>query len=267
VTTHLREYANAFENVVLEREDGILLVRLHTDGGPLSWSESVHRELPHALYAIGADPENRVVILTGTGDSFCAAVDFASFGDLRQPDEMDRNFREAKQLLSRLLDVDVPVVGAVNGPVRIHAELPLLSDIVLASDTALFQDGVHFQTGGVPGDGVHTLWPLWLGPNRARYFLLTGQEIDAEEALSLGLVGEVLAPDKLLERAWEVARRLAERPRLTLRFTRLALTLGLRRAVQAELGEGMALESLARSNLIETYPPLRSEGLGGDATG
>jgi enoyl-CoA hydratase/carnithine racemase len=79
-----------------------------------------------------------------------------------------------------MLDVDVPIVGAVNGPARVHAELPLLSDVVIASESAVFQDAVHFERGVVPGDGVHTLWPLWLGPNRGRYFLLMGQETGAE---------------------------------------------------------------------------------------
>jgi enoyl-CoA hydratase/carnithine racemase len=256
--TSFADYRDAYESLVLEREDGILLVRVHTGGGPLKWGGTVHRELPDAFYAIGADPENQVVILTGTGDVFCEEIDYATVGDVFAPDVMDAIFREGVQLLGRLLDIGVPVVGAVNGPARIHAEIPLLSDVVLASENAVFQDAVHFERGVVPGDGVHTLWPLWLGPNRGRAFLLTGQEIDAQEALSLGLVAEVVPGERLLERAWELARRIAERPRLTRRYTREALTLGLKRALHAELGEGLALESLARSFLPRgPYPPIR----------
>jgi enoyl-CoA hydratase/carnithine racemase len=256
------DYKDAYANAVMRREDGILEVRLHSAGGELAWEESAHRELPYAFYDIAADPENLVVILTGTGENFIGRADHESWGpDRNSIDVRERIFHETKLLLRGLLDIPVPVIGAINGPARIHAELPLMSDIVLASETALFQDAVHFQTGGVPGDGVHVLWPLWLGPNRGRYFLLTGQEITAQEGLELGLVGEVLTPDELLPRAWEVARRMIERPKLTLRYSRLALTIGLRRALNADLDEGAALEFMARAYMMNrgAYPYIKSE--------
>jgi enoyl-CoA hydratase/carnithine racemase len=79
----------------------------------------------------------------------------------------------------------------VNGPVNIHAELAVLSDIVLASENAAFQDAPHFPNGLVPADGVHVIWPYLLGRNRGRYFLLTGERLSAQEALRLGVVAEV----------------------------------------------------------------------------
>jgi enoyl-CoA hydratase/carnithine racemase len=98
------------------------------------------------------------------------------------------------------------VIGAVNGQARIHAELAVLSDIVLAAETAIFPDAAHFPNGVVPGDGVHVAWPLLLGPNRGRYFLLTGEEISAQQALSLNFVAEVLPPGRLLPRARELGQ-------------------------------------------------------------
>ena len=255
MTRPFAEYSIAYKNVAMERRDNILLVRLHTDGGPFVWEESAHRELPEVFAEIGIDQENHVVILTGTGDSFLDSVDGPSWTpELRRPLGRDVMFREAKQLLRTLLDITVPVLGVVNGPARIHAEVPLLSDVVIASDTAAFTDGVHFTTGGVPGDGVHTLWQRWLGPNRGRAFLMQCQEIGAQEALQLGLVSEVLPPNQLMDRAWEIAYEWVKRPVFTLRYTRAALTLGLKRAINDELDEGLALEMLGRAFMELEYP-------------
>ena len=120
-----------------------------------------------------------------------------------------------------------------------------MSDIVLAAEHAAFQDSAHFVSELVPGDGVHIVYPLLLGLNRARYFLLTGQVIDAPLAKELGLVAEVLPRDKLMDRAWELAESIAKRPPLLLRYTRLLFTEDLRKRMHELLGYGLAMESLA----------------------
>jgi enoyl-CoA hydratase/carnithine racemase len=144
-----------------------------------------------------------------------------------------------------LLSIEVPVIAAVNGPAWRHSEIPLLSDIVLAADTAAFQDSAHFVSGLVPGDGMHIVYPLLMGFNRGRYFLWTGQTLSAQEAQQLGLVAEVLPRDKLLARAWEHAENIARMPTLQTRYTRLILTEYLKKRLQDLLGYGLAMESLA----------------------
>ncbi|MGJ3628410.1 enoyl-CoA hydratase/isomerase family protein [Sphingomonas sp. MMS24-JH45] len=104
----------------------------------------------------------------------------------------------------------------------------------------------------MPGDGVHLVWPALLGPNRGRYFLLTGETIDAVEAQRLGVVAEVLPPDRLMARAREIAARLARQSDLVLRHTRTLLTAQLRRSMLDHLGYGLALEGLAA---IHHWPP------------
>src|SRR4029079_12622262 len=99
-----------------------------------------------------------------------------------------------------VLDVDVPMISAVNGPCNIHSEVALMGDIVLASEDAYFQDLSHFPRGMVPGDGQPVIWSFLAGHNRARYFLITGMKLSAHEAHDWGVVNEVLPKDELVDR-------------------------------------------------------------------
>jgi len=244
----LQDYENNFETIRLRREDGILEMTLHTAGGPLQWGRKPHAELEQAFLDIGRDRENQVVIMTGTGQEFSGPVaETASNTAAHQqsPGEWSELGRESHNLLMNLLAIDAPMISAVNGPAARHAELPVMCDIVLASETASFQDSAHFVGGLVPGDGMHVIFPLLMGTNRGRYFLLTGQVIDAQRALDFGLVNEVLPAADLLPRAWEHAHQIMRQPELNRRYTRLLLTEHMRRQLNDLLGYGLALEGLA----------------------
>ena len=246
--TTLADYANKYQCARLERRDGVLEVALHTEGGSLRWGFLPHGELPELFHDIGADRDNRVVILTGTGSEFSgprANPGTSSFPARPSIERIDRIHWEGRHLLMNLLNIEVPMISAINGPAWRHSEIPLLCDVVLAADTAQFQDSAHFASEVVPGDGMHIVYPLLLGINRGRYFLLTGQTLDAAEAHRLGLVAEVLPTDRLLPRARDLARELAQKPTLLLRYTRLLFTEYLRRQMHELLGYGLAMESLA----------------------
>ena len=245
------DYADKYQGVRFSRDDaGVLEMTLHTRGGPALWGSSpecLHGELGDAFLDVARDPGNKVVVLTGTGDSFIAGFDpTASFREDSISAMWPRIYNEGLALLTNLLAIPVPMIAAVNGPALIHAELAVLCDIVLAADTAEFADLAHVPGGGaVPGDGVHTVWPMLLGPNRGRYFLLTGERIGAAEARSIGVVGEVLAPGALLPRARALAADLAKLPGPMLRYTRTLLVRDLRRRLLDELPSGLAHEALA----------------------
>jgi 6-oxocamphor hydrolase len=239
------EYADRFEHIRLTRQDGVLEVALHSDGGPLVWGAGVHAELPAAFAAIASDERNRVVLLTGTGDDFCAQADASMLELTRTARGWGRIHREGRALIESLLGIEVPVIAAVNGPARVHAEIAILADVVLAAEHAYFQDVMHVRRGVVPGDGVQVVWPMLLGPNRGRYFLLTGEKIPAAEARALGIVGEVLAPAALMPRARELAAGLAGNTLTMLRHTRMALVGRLRRELVDATSHGLALEALA----------------------
>jgi enoyl-CoA hydratase/carnithine racemase len=247
---HLDDYRERYATVRLTRSDaGVLTVALHTRGGPALWGtslKSLHCELGQAFADIARDQDNRAVVITGTGDSFCAAMDPEErFPEPSLAAMWPRIYQEGITLLENLLAIPVPVIGAVNGPALIHAEIVVLSDIVLAADHAEFADLAHIPGGAVPGDGVHTVWPMLLGPNRGRYFLLTGERIAAEEARRLGVVAEVLPRADLMPRALELAGRLAQLPLPVLRNTRAVLTRNLRRRMSDELAYGLGAEAVA----------------------
>jgi enoyl-CoA hydratase/carnithine racemase len=246
--TKFEDYAQKYQTIRMRREDGILELTLHTEGNSLRWGRLPHAELEEAFHHIARDRENQIVIMTGIGDEFSGPVpepvanrayhkmDAVGWGDLGW---------ESKGLLTNLLSIDAPMIGVVNGPAARNAELPLMCDMVLAADTASFQDSAHFVGGLVPGDGMHVVMPMLMGLNRGRYFLFTGQVIGAAEAKTMGIVGEVMPRDKLLPRAWELARTVLRQPELNRRYTRTLLTEQLRRQINELLPYGLALEGLA----------------------
>ena len=240
------DYFNKYPTIAFDRTDnGILTVRLHSNNGPVVYAAQHHADWCGAFYDIGADSDNRIVILTGTGDEF---MDQWGWDDpLESPFDWAKAAYEARRILHNLLDIEVPVIGAVNGPATIHSELPVMSDIVLASTTATFQDKVHIDMlGGVPGDGVDIVWKEVIGINRARYFLMMNQSLSAQEALQLGVVNEVLEPNKLMPRAMEIANYLIDNvPRLTLRYTRAVMVQPYKRALVSQIESSLALEGLA----------------------
>lgn len=242
------DYATKFKTIRFKREDGILEMTVHTDGGPLRWGRLPHGELEQAFLDINRDRENHVIILTGTGAEFSGPapeVKANLAAHQQSPKEWGELGWESKNLLLNMLAIDAPMIAAVNGPAVRHAELPVMCDIVLASETAAFQDSAHFVGGLVPGDGVHVVFPLVMGYNRGRYFLLTGQKILAEEAKQVGLVNEVLPQAQLLPRAWELARQVMKQPELNRRYTRILVTEVMRRQMSELLPYGLALEGLA----------------------
>ena len=251
--TSFSSYHDTYRFINMQRENGVLEVAIHRNGGPAGWSSfpgGLHEELGDAFYQIGRDPENRAVILTDTGDVFLAEYDTSETDSAAgSPLFWERIYKEGKDLLMNLLEIEVPVIGAVNGPAFIHVELLTLSDIVLAADTAVFADKVHATVGVVPGDGVHVWWQMLLGPNRGRYFLLTGQEIPAEEAKVLGFVAEILPPTQLMARARALAAKLAAKPQMMLRHTRVAFVQHIKQRMQSELGHGLLLEAMAALGL------------------
>jgi enoyl-CoA hydratase/carnithine racemase len=255
--TQFVNYRESFPNARLTRsKTGVLEVALHTDGGTLVFNGRTHEQFVELFHSIGSDPDNRVVILTGSGKAFMESISPEGF-DFFSPMGYDKIYREGRKVLMNILDIEAPLIAAVNGPVRLHSEYILLADIVLATPCTVFQDQPHFDFGIVPGDGVNLLWPEVIGSIRGRYFLLTRQELSAEMAREWGAVNEIVAADRLLGRARDIAEGLARLPVLTTRYTRIALTQKLRRIIDEGVGYSLALEGISAAEVARSAAPGR----------
>jgi enoyl-CoA hydratase/carnithine racemase len=210
-----------------------------------------HEQFVDLFNAVGRDSANRVVILTGTGDAVMEEIAPGGF-DFFTPTGYDKIYREGKKVLMNILDIEVPMIAALNGPIRLHSEYALLCDIVIASPDTVFQDRPHLQLGIVPGDGMHVIWPEVIGSIRGRYFLLTRQELDAKTAKEWGVVNEIVAKPELMNRARTIAATLAAIPPLTSHLTRVALTQRLRRLIEEGVGYGLALEGISAAEVARS---------------
>jgi enoyl-CoA hydratase/carnithine racemase len=245
-------YRDGFPDARLNRsKSGVLEVALHTDGGTLVFNGHTHEQFVDLFHAIGSDPDNRVVILTGSGDAFMETITPEGF-DFFTPQGYDKIYREGRKVLMNILDIEAPLIAAVNGPARLHSEYILLADIVLATPSTVFQDKPHFELGIVPGDGVHLLWQEVIGSVRGRYFILTRQELDAETAKEWGAVNEIVPSNELLPRAREIAEGLAKLPPLTTKYTPITLTQKLRRIIDEGVTLGLALEGISAADVART---------------
>jgi len=243
----LESYAERFERVKLERNDrGVLLVRLHKDGEDFSWSARSHRELSNLWSSIGLDPDNKVIILTGTGDTYLVNEDYGdSFGTY---DEMTSLYwhQDGRKMLFDLMDIETPIIAALNGPVGIHSQIPLLCDLVIATPDTTISDN-HFSASVIPGDGHHVIWPLLLGLNRGRAALINQAKFTADEALDLGLVSEIVPRADLLIRAYELADLLLGYGEVTRRTLRPLFMHAVKKAYLDNLGHGALAEGLGIS--------------------
>ena len=244
------DYSSSYRFIRMERRGGILQMTLHTDGGPLQWNLDAQVEFIRAFTDVGADRENRIVILTGTGNEFSGPrldPDTPFFhGAKLTPGGVYEVFVNARKMVNAVLGIEVPMIAAVNGPAKRHADLALMCDIVIAADDVTFEDTAHFHNGGiVPGDGINVVYTMLMGLNRARYLMLTGQVLNAREAKDIGLVAELMPREKLLPRAWQLAEQLAKKSDMLLRYTRMVLTHPLRKQLDEGLQYFLAMEALS----------------------
>jgi len=204
-----------FETLRIETDaDGVLTLTLHRPDKLNAFTATMIRELLEVYDYVDREDAVRVVVVTGAGRGFCAGADLSGGGDTfdvgRDGEEPTSTPRDGGGLVSlRIFDCKKPVIAAINGPavgVGITQTLPM--DVRLASEKAKF--GFVFARRGIAPEAASSWFlPRVVGISKAMEWVATGRIFGPDEALAAGLVSEVLAPDALLPRAYEIAREIA----------------------------------------------------------
>ena len=234
-----------YQHLLFERrDDGILLITINRPDVLNATNNRLHWELSRVWKDIDEDAETRVVVITGKGRAFSAG------GDLEMIERMagsaaniGQAWREAGDIVYNMINLDKPIISAING-VAVGAGLAVafMADISIASENMRITDG-HIRLGVGAGDHAVIIWPLLCGMAKAKYYLLTADFIDGKEAERIGLVSLCVPADKLMDKAMEVARKLARGPQQAVRFTKRSLNNWLRVAGPA-FDASLALEMM-----------------------
>jgi enoyl-CoA hydratase/carnithine racemase len=246
-------YLTAYRNLKLTRDaEGVLVVQFHSNGGPLTFTAEAHTEVVDAFYRISQDRANKIVILTGAGGDFMIGVDWSSFTNVSDPGVWSQVHDEGVQVVENIANIRVPVIAAIEGRAHIHSEYALLANVVVAGESATFQDVGHFAAGVVPGDGIFTAWSYRAGAGRAEAFLLNPQPLPARTAYEWGVVAEVVPNGKALGRARELAALYLKAPEVTRRDTRIHFIRPLKERIVREVGYGLSLEGASAADLVKS---------------
>jgi enoyl-CoA hydratase len=237
-----------YEFLRITIEHGVGFVELNRPEKLNACRTQDHAELSRMLREAQSDEAVACVIITGAGRAFCAGGDF-SMVEQNSSDQMARlrTLEEARELVHAHLDLEKPVIAAINGvAVGAGAALALLCDFTIAERSARIADG-HVPMGLAAGDGGMLTWPLASGMAKAKRYLLTGDFITAEEAERIGLITEVVADGESVPTARALAARLVAMPQTAMRYTKRALNQQLRATAMQSFELSIALEMLSKN--------------------
>jgi enoyl-CoA hydratase len=245
-------------DLLVEADGPVRIVTINRPHAGNALSEALHRRFVDVWQEISQDPEARVVVLTGSGRTFCAGGDFTLIEATATDSSLEsraRTLAEAHELVTTMLRFPLPIVAAVNGPaIGLGASIASLCDIVYLADRAFLSDP-HLLLGLVPGDGAGVTWPLLMNVMRAKEYLFTGARIPAEEAERLGLANKVLPSDELLPYAMGIAHQIGQLPGYATQTTKRVINTNLDRAITE------ALDFALTAELVTFYTPEHQEAV------
>lgn len=248
-----------YEFIKVEKAARVATVTLNRPDRLNAVNPVLHHELMTIWSDLAEDREVNAIILTGAGRAFCAGGDVKGMAS-RSGDGQDKAKQEqaaaesrrhnlatpaeARRIVQNMLDVEQPIIGAINGDaIGLGATLALLCDIIVVSEKARFAD-THVRVGIVAGDGGAVIWPLLIGPARAKEFLMRGNFVNGADAFKMGMVNYAVAPEQVMAKARELAQELADGPTYAIRWSKLAVNKWLKQQTNLILDASLAYEML-----------------------
>lgn len=233
----------AYQTIQVEKREGVAVLTLNRPERLNAVNGTMHAELVRLFLDIQSDTDVRAAVLTGAGRSFCAGGDFS--GDGLTSDSGMSLMQEARRIVDNLLDLEKPIVAALNGAaVGLGATIALTCDVVYAARSARIGDP-HVRMGITAGDGGAVIWPLLIGANRAKEYLMTGDLMSAEQAQAMGLVNHLTEDGEASNEGFAFAKRLADGPAYAIQSTKVAVNKTIKAVSNLVLPVSLALEQIA----------------------
>ena len=240
-----------YKELILEKEGGVATLTFNRPEKRNALNVGMRAELIDALGALNRDDDVRVLILTGAGDKgFCAGADMQWFGDGAAPPEPTRSdLTERKAWYVPLFrQLRIPTIAAVNGfAVGIGLSFAMICDIRIASENAKFICG-WIRRGLTPDGGAIYLLPQLVGVENAFRMFYTGDTVEAQEALRIGLVSQVVPADDLLKTARDLAAKIAAGPPIAMELTKDAVYW----ALESDINRSIDFENFTHSITLKT---------------
>ncbi|HMM15619.1 MAG TPA: enoyl-CoA hydratase-related protein [Parvibaculum sp.] len=238
---HAIDFAR-YRRIKASRQGRVLTLALSNPQLMNAVDGEMHRELSEIFLDAARDEGSDVVILTGEGAAFSAGGDLNWMKRSFEKGEAGPDAAEAKRIVFSLLDLEKPIIAKVRGPaVGLGATLALMCDVIFAGESARFADP-HVRAGIVAGDGGAIIWPQLVGYARAKEYLMTGDPVPAREAERIGLVNHVVPDDELDARVDVFAARLAGGAIMAIKYSKVAVNIGLKQLAHSILDASVAYE-------------------------
>jgi enoyl-CoA hydratase len=236
-------------NLGVEIEDRVAILTMDRPQKRNAIDLGLHEGLERIFRELSYDNAVGAIVLTGAGDAFCAGGDLKGF---YPDDHIFRNSMRSRALNWAILHCEAPIVSAVNGTAAgLGATIALLCDVIYMADTARIGD-THVSVGLTAGDGGQVIWPLLVGPHRAKEYLMSGELIPAVEAERIGLVNHVVPAGELMERALGYATKLAHGAQSAIRWSKMAINKMIEQQQVLNLDFGLATEFMCSEGTQDT---------------
>ena len=238
---------SGYEYLKIEVANRVATVTINRPQQLNAVNAALHHEFEQIWLELAEDRDVNAILLTGAGKAFSVG------GDITSRDKPTKNkgrggrrivMADGRRVIENMLDVEQPIVAAINGDaLGFAANVALLCDITVVAETAKLAD-THVALGAVAGDGGAVIWPLLIGPNRAKEYLMLGDSMTGADAARIGLVNYAVPNEQVLPKAREFAQRLADGPTWAIRWSKLAVNKWLKQQANLIMDTGLAYEAL-----------------------